>query len=469
MRVELGLVAENLLILALGLALLYSIGLARLRLADVRLIGLAYLTGWALLGVITSLVLIVGGHSGVTTTLIVVAATTGALVLVGRRVHDPEPARVRSHRHPLRFAVEALAATIVAVDLVSAYVVSGRNQWDPYLDLLTAWIPRAQIVHSMHTLDATLWQSFVTPWYPPLVPVMYGTTFDFAGGFHPSLLARQQTLLGIAFVLAVIALLDRYTPRWLTLPAMALLASTPWFWWRLESLLPDQTVAYLIAAAAIACVSWLHEPRRAWLVLALVFLAAAALTKVEGAIFGGLLAAVVLVIAFLTQRATAGRAAVLLIGPALLLPWHFWLSSQSIPSSTPDYNAPQIVSLDFLLGRTDRLTYAIGYLLRAPFAGPFGQEPATITIVIVGVTVIAAVALRLPAIAIATGAWLTLSLLAIVAIYWTSRVDIKFYVSTSASRVGTTLIIAAACLAPLLLGLALRPPADDRQGPGSPT
>ena len=70
--------------------------------------------------------------------------------------------------------------------------------------------------------------------------------------------------------------------------------------------------------------------------------------------------------------------------------------------------------------------------------------------------VIVAAAFRLPAIAIAMGAWLTLSFLALATIYWTSRVELHFYVSTSASRVGTTLIVAAAVLAPQLLGLALR-------------
>ena len=59
----------------------------------------------------------------------------------------------------------------------------------------------------------------------------------------------------------MIALLDRYVPRWLTLPAVALLATTPWFWWRLESPYPTRRVAYLITAAAVVCVIWLYEPR----------------------------------------------------------------------------------------------------------------------------------------------------------------------------------------------------------------
>jgi hypothetical protein len=459
-RIDAGLLAENLLILALGYALLYAIGFARLRRDDVRLIGVAYLGGWALLGTVISLTLMAGIPSGVAVTVVVVAALVAVLVVVGRRADDARPAPLPRRRHPLGLVAAACAGAILAVDVVAAFVVSGRNQWDPFLDLLTAWIPRAEIVHSTHALDVPLWQSFVTPWYPPLAPVMYGTTFDFAGGYHPSILGRQQALLGIAFLLAVIALVDWYAPRWVTLPTVALLTTTPWFWWRLGSLLPDQTVAYLITAAAIVCVIWLHERRHAWLGLAVVFLAAATLTKMEGALFGGLLAAVVIVTSFVTQRRTALPAAVLLIGPAMMLPWHLWLAGHRVPSSTADYNTPHLLSADFLLDRTNRLTYAIRYMVHAPFAGPLGQEPRTIAIVIVAAAVIIATTLRLPAIAIAVGAWLTLSFLALAAIYWTSRVDLQFYVSTSASRVGTTLIVAAAALTPLLLGLALRPSAS---------
>ena len=79
---------------------------------------------------------------------------------------------------------------------------------------------------------------------------MNAVTFHFVHGFHPSLLPVQQVLLGVSFLLAAFALLDRYVPRWISLPSLALLVTAPWFWWRMQSILPDQTLAYLLSLAA---------------------------------------------------------------------------------------------------------------------------------------------------------------------------------------------------------------------------
>jgi hypothetical protein len=461
-RIGFGLLAQILIILLLGHGLLHALGLARCVRDHLRLLGLAYLAGWALLGTALSLALIAGVPAGVGTTLIVVAALLGAFALVGVRVSTVDAATAAPGAHPAAVAATGLAAAILAVEGIAALLLPLRDDWDPFLDLLTAWLPRAQTIYYSGSLDAPVWNSFVTPWYPPLVPSVYADTSFFVGGFHPSVLAFQQTILGLAFVLAVIGVLDRYAPRWLTLPSMALLMSTPWFWWRLRSLLPDQPTAYLLVLAAVAAVIWLRERRPAWLALTAVFVGAATLTKIEGGLFGGLLVLVVVAAGFATQRRAALPSLFLFLAPAAILPWRLWLSHHRVATSTPDYNVPNLLDPGFLLDRIDRFTYALDYLLDAPFRG-FGSDPRTGTIVCLAIVAAVAALFRIPAIALAVGAWLALSFLALAVIYWTSRVDLHFYVSTSASRVGTTLIIAAAALTPLLLGLALRTsrPRDD--------
>jgi hypothetical protein len=463
-RIWLGLLAENLLILLLGHAVLHALGLARRRREHLRLVGLAYVAGWALLGVALSMALMAGVPAGIATTLLVVAALAGALALVGVRVATPDAAPAPRRLHPAAAAATGLATLILAVEAVAAIFVSLRNDWDPFLDLLTAWLPRAQTIFYSHSLDAPVWNSFVTPWYPPLVPAMYAHTSFFVGGFHPSVLSLQQTILGLAFVAAALGLLDGYAPRWITFPSLALLVSTPWFWWRLGSLLPDQPVAYLLGLAAIACVIWLCERRPAWLGLAAILVAAATLTKIEGGIFGGILVVVVVAAGFALHRRAALPGLLLLLAPAAILPWRLWLSHHRLATSTPDYNVPNLLDPSFLLDRVDRFTYAVHYLLDAPFAHTW-LEKQTATIVCIAIVVVAAALLRIPAIALTVASWLVLSFLALATIYWTSRVDLHFYVSTSASRVGTTLIIAAALLTPLLLGLALRRTSRPRDEP----
>jgi hypothetical protein len=465
-RIDLGLVAIDAVFLVVGYALLYALGLARLRRGDVRLIGVSYLAGWALLGSVLSLALMAGIGSGVATVLVISAALAAGCVLAGRRTArtTPEttPTLERRTRHPVAVLAAGLGAAILVIDAVAAIVASVKSVWTTDIDVLTAWLPRAGIIYYFHQLDPSSWGSFLCPWYPPLVPTMYAGTFDFVGGFHPSVLPLQQVTLGIAFLLAVLGLLDRFVPRWVSLPSLALLVTAPWFWWRLHSLLPDQTLAYLLVAAGLTSVLWLHERRGAWLGLAVVFLTAASLTKVEGVVFGSVLVAVVLVAGFILHRRAALPAIVLLLGPAAIVPWHLWLSRHQQPTSTPDYNAPHVLSASFLADRIDRLTYALHAMLHAAL----GPGLLTPTIIWLSIGVLLAVCHRIPVISAAVGAWLALTFLSLGAIYWIGSIEVHWYVYTSASRVGASIIIGAATMTPLLLGLALgKRPA---RSPGTP-
>lgn len=456
-RGELGLVALNGIFLVVGYALLYGLGLVRWRRGDLRLVGLAYLAGWALIGSALSFALMLGIGTGVTTTVLIGAALTCGGVVAGRRRglarDEPSPARERRPMHPVGLAVAGIAAAVLAVELAGAIVVSVTNDWSTELDVLAAWLPRAGTIFYSHQLNPSVWNTFIAPWYPPLVPTMYAGTFDFSGGFHPSALPLQEVLLGIAFLLAVIGIVDRFTPRWVSLPPLALLVTTPWFWWRLQSLLPDQTLSYLLSAAALASMVWLYERHRAWLGLALVFLMAASLTKVEGVVFGSLLVAVVLAAAFVRYRRAGRPALVLLLGPAAIVPWHLWLAQHQVPTSTSDYNAPHLLSPSFLADRFGRFTYALDWMLGVG-VGPPPLSP-TPTMIWVSIGVALAVCSRVPVVSGAASAWLVLSFLGLCTIYWTGRVNVHWYVYWTANRVGTTIIIAAITLTPLLLGLAL--------------
>ena len=106
--------------------------------------------------------------------------------------------------------------------------------------------------------------------------------------------------------------------------------------------MPDQTLAYLIAAAMLTSAIWLCEPRTAWLGLAVVFLAAASLIKLEGVLFGTALAVVVLGAGLARYRRAGARAGILLLGPGAILLWHAWLGWHGLRGSSPDYDLAKL-------------------------------------------------------------------------------------------------------------------------------
>jgi hypothetical protein len=470
-QIDLGLTANNALYLLSGYALLYALGLVRMRAGDLRLAGLSYLAGWALSGTALSFELMAGitlrpATLAITTALIVVLCT-----IARRRWPNNAPPAMSWNSSLTATATTLVAGSLITIGAAAALVTALSSQWTPELDLLSVWLPRAEIVYYLHHLDPGQWASFIDPWYPPLVPVMFATTFQFIGGVHPSVLPVQQVLLGIAFVTAVLALLDRYVPRWISFSFMAALMVTPFFWWRLQSLMPDATLAYLLVAGATAALIWLHQPNAAWLVLGMVFLAAATLAKLEGLVFAGLLVTVILVASAVLHGRQAKQALLLAIGPAASIPWRLWLDTHQVAATNPDFNQPRLLSPTFLAGRAGDFAHALRLLLTAPW----GNTPTTTeAFLVLGAITTLCVARVIPVLATAALVWLGLMIIALAAIYATDRLSISAYFPVSAPRVGGMFVVTAATLTPLLLGIALgryasgtsRPPTADAQAPG---
>jgi hypothetical protein len=453
MRIDLGLAALDLIYLAVGYALLYATGLVRLRPGDLRFVGLAFLAGWALMGSVLALLLMAGIGLYVETVPIAAAVVGAACVGVARLRPNRVPAGMLHKRSVPAAIVASTAGVVIVVAAAAAVVTALGSQWNPEFDLLSTWLPRGQIVYFLHQLTPSQWSTFIDPWYPPLVPVMYGATWQYAGGFHPSVLPIQQVVLGLSFVLAALALLDRFVPRWISFPSLALLLVTPWFWWRLQSLMPDATLAYLLAAAAIVCVIWLYEPNGAWLALGAVFLAAATLAKLEGLVFSLLLVAVVVVAGLMLRRRRALPALLLLLGPAVTIPWRLWLSSNHVMASNPDFQEPRLTSPSFLWSKVGSFFHSLNVILSGPWRSAYRT---TEIILVIGALVLIGVVRRVPVLAVATVVWLGLMAIALAGTYAATRVtSTDSYIGYTASRVGGTFIVAAATLGPLLLGLAL--------------
>jgi hypothetical protein len=458
-HVDLGLTIDNALLVAVGVAVLYALGIVELRVRSLLFAGLAYLVGWACIGVVLTMALVAGLDPGIPAFLVSAGAIVGVCGLYRARrwpsISAPREEAPKSGGASLLTALPAvLGAAMIVIASLAAIAVSVKGQlYAGYLDSFDFWIPKAETIYYAHGIDPGVWGTIHHPEYPPLVAVMDALTFHLVGGFHPSVLPLQATLLGIAFLMTVIALVDRFAPRWISLPSLALLATTPWFWARLQAPLTDQMLAYLIAAAVLAAVIWLYEGKQAFLILVFILLAGATLTKLEGGFMAELLALVVVCAGFALYRRRAVWSLALLVAPAVALPWRLWLDHHGLPSSSPDYHASDLLNPDFLSKRWGRLTGSF----HALYEGLITAQLQTSVIIWVSIAALVIVALRLPVIAAAVASWFVLSLLGLTVVYWIGRLTLSWYLTTSLSRVGTTVIIVGATLTPLFLGLALGP------------
>jgi hypothetical protein len=111
-----------------------------------------------------------------------------------------------------------------------------------------------------------------------------------------------------------------------------------------------------------------------------------------------------------------------------------------------------LLNPSFLSERSGRLTGS----LHALWDGLITAQLQTSAIIWISVAALGIVAWRMPVIAGAVAGWFVLSLLGLTIVYWIGRIALSWYLTTSLSRVGTTVIIVGGTLTPLFFGLALR-------------
>jgi hypothetical protein len=461
------LLVSQLVVLAAGYAFLRALGIAELNASDVRLVGLAYLAGWASTGLLAVCALILGLGESLPLLLALVAIEIAVCLWIGRKTRPLDAPTVEQSRHPAAVAVSWISVALIAVSALSAVVVASRVEWDSSQDgdAFAFWLPHAEIVYRSHGLDAGLLKLFQHPEYPPLTSATDAMTFFFAG-LHPSLLEAQRTVLGIALLLALIVLLGRFVPRWIGLPFVAALAAVPWFWSRLSSLLVDAPLSYLVVAAAVTGFIWLHERRRCWLVLAWMFMAAASLTKLEGFFFSLVLALTIAVAALVQSRRRALPALTLLAAPFSIALWWVWLGAHGMTTANKtDYHLTDLFDLHYLSTHTYRLEdglHAIRLaLVNVTGAGLGGWGTGHLggwILVVPWVVVAVLLARRFRVLVVAIAAWLVLSIVGLAVIYFIGRLPIEHYLGLTLDRITPTFVIVAGVLITLLLGLELGGP-----------
>ena len=328
-----GLLALHLLYLVVGAAVLWAIrGWTRWA-TLARLLGLAYLLGLAALGILWSLLLVLGVPFGPSTIAVTSATLTALGVGIGVR-----RGRRLAPRSALRLATPALVAVggvaLVAVYLAALFRVA-RLQGLFSFDGWAFWVARGKAVYFFDTLDHQIFSEVPHPSYPPVIPILDAAAFHAMGSADVVTLHVQYWLLAVGFVAAAAGLLARRVPPWILWPSLALAFVLPRMRTSVLAAQADLPLDYLLVVAAILLALWIAD-RQPWrLAAATLLLACGVLVKREGLVLAGCVLVAALVATIPTRWTAWPR--LLLVGGIVAvaaLPWRLWYRSQGIEGET---------------------------------------------------------------------------------------------------------------------------------------
>ncbi len=442
-----GVIALDLLFAAAGMAFLFAVGLVRSTRDGLRLIGLAFLCGWALLGLGSSLLLMVGIGETTYAVLTIAALVIGVTLNVAPRVGGFSPART------WRLSPVGLVAGSAGVILLVAYLVellrakrlAQPASWDSW----AFWVPKAMaIVYNggLGTAPGSV-ESFANPDYPPFVPAADAAVFRFSGHVDPGLLPVQHWVLHVALFAAIVGLLWHRVSPGLLMPPLAAFALLPVYSADVGSLLGDEALLLSFAVAGIAAALWLLEREPRYLVLYALFGSVMALSKNEGFTYVILMGVLLLV---LSWRGTTQRLVLVALAVPVLamVPWKIWMRVNDIPPD-PYYRFSNLLKPGYLSDRFDRL----GTTLQRLPDYYLSYDRWLITLPVAALLVLLLVR-RSPRLAIFVTAVVVVGFIGNVAVYWISPAPVDWYIATSGNRTATGPLVFVAALVPLMLAEA---------------
>jgi hypothetical protein len=327
-----GVVGLNLLLLVAGSGALWGVRGWKAWSELARLAGLAYLLGVASVGVLLVNELVLGIPFAFATVVLTALFVFLAGVALGRalgRTLPPlrNPAHERVRGPMLISAVGAALATVYLEALFRAGRLADLYEWDA----MAFWVPKAKAIYYFGGLDEQFFRTLAGPSYPPLVPALEASAFEFMGATDEVTLHLMFWFLFAGFLAAVAGLLAPHVHAMILWPALLLVALTSELVDNATLVLADKPLDYFIGLAVLLLALWLLE-RSPWqLALAGVFLAATMLTKREGYLFVACAVAAAIAASWRTRR-TAWPALVLVAGLAFAIsrPWHHWFASRGI-------------------------------------------------------------------------------------------------------------------------------------------
>ncbi len=438
-----GLLYLQVLYVAIGAGLLRLLGFGGgLRaLAGFR-IGLAYIAGVGGIGILAAELALLNISLGLVELTLLAVGVTGTLWL--RRGNEmPRKARENGTLW-LRVASVAPVAAL-------AFLIGDALVWVARRPLLEfdGWAIWGMKARALYQLGGTNNPVFTSDAYPPLQhPLLYPSLeaigFRAMGAFDPALFHVQLVLLAAAFSFALLDLLAPRVPLLLGgLVTLALVSATGTIE-QLSSALADVPLAFFMVLGVVALTRWLDTGETPVLACAALFLGAGALTKSEGALFA--LAAAIALLGTLAvwDRARLARAGLALAAVlAVLVPWRVFIAAHHLPN--PEYSLGNAADPGYLSDHADRVGPAASGLADRIASGRFGF---LLVLILLGLA--SALLSRRYREVVFAGAWLALSFLGLVLVYWISNVPVDLTLIWSGDRTVTAIVLGGAALAPLL-------------------
>jgi hypothetical protein len=473
-RSALGFAGIHLLFAAAGMALLYALGfVSRLR-HLLTALGPAYLAGLAGVMPVLILLMVLGVPIRAVEATVTATALTVALAATGFALSRRRPAPAPADDEPPADTAERWLARagVAALGLYFAIGASAFAKLPAVGDDWAFWSYKGLVLYDYGgRLDQeVLTGAFPGPAhldYPMLQPLFESILFRGMGGIH---LQEWHIALWILFASFVWTVGFLFRSRGVGMPVLlgplAALGLSPLAATWVAIGYGDVSVA-CFAAAGVLCVGlWLDGGQARYALLGGVLLAGAANTKNEGLTAAAAVLLAAAVVLFRTRRDGAGGhrwrawAAAAGIAAAGALPWILWRSSHGLRND----DVPALgnsLDVDFLTGRLDRLSQAVGKL-----AAQLANQGAWIWIVpcflVVAIVCLATgSARRQAAFYLGTAVLMMLSLYWV---YWTGRLEARYWLEFSGDRVvtGVVFVSAVGLIHLLALVLSRRPPDGGR-------
>ena len=413
--------------LLLGLGLLPALGVTRSRRELLRLAPAALFVGLAAGGLLAAEFALL--DAPLTLGELAFAAVLALAVGGWRLRRSPGGVGARGSRLDLALAaVPALAAAVLVLRAAPAFAVRPLLEWDGW----AIWGTKAQALADLHGVRNGVFESgaYPHPDYPILLPALEAVVRPAGwGAVHVQLL-----VLVAAFAAALWALLRGRAPAALVALAILAVVAAPYLLDQLAWNYADVPLACTATSGTVALLVWSEDGDRGMLVLAAIFLAAAALTKNEGLLFGFAALTAAAAAALLARRSPLPLVAVAGFVVLAVLPWRVFVHSHRLPSE--DFDLANLVHPGYLGDHSGRIWPAAGEL----WTQMTGPRWGYLVLAFFAATACALLAGRVSAAAFAL-IWFALSFGGLVAIYWIQTLPLASHLSNSSYRTVATLAV----------------------------